>query len=494
MADKENLMVIIGAKADELKSALNDAQGSVSTFGSKLKTGLKTAGVALAAVGTAAIGAGVASVKSFADAGDEIQKLALKTGFSTESISELKYAAELSGASIDTVSTGIKGLSNFMQLLGQGSSTAADDMAALGLSAEQLQGLTAEETFNLMAEAIAGIEDPLEKAAIAQDVFGKSGIELLPMLTSGAEGLEAMKQEARDLGLVFSQDAADSAAAFNDALTELQGAFSGIMNQVGSALIPALMPLIDTLTELVKALPLEQIGELIGKLLPPLADALLTVLEAIPIDAVISFVGDALSPLLAILPPIFEALSPIFEILGKILSVIPIKQFMELVTGVITPLLIPALQLIATVLDAISPVLDVVFGLLGKIFEILQPILDLITNILSGIIGGVGDVLGNIFGGISSGISWVGDLLGIGDGIVQNGRVITTDPADYIIATKEPQSLLPAMSGGGTLGVLQPSYVFNVSFPDMVVRSEADIDEIANKLQRLYERAQRTGG
>ena len=44
----------------------------------------------------------------------------------------------------------------------------------------------------------------------------------------------------------------------------------------------------------------------------------------------------------------------------------------------------------------------------------------------------------------------------IDDGIVQNGKVITTDPRDYIIATKNPESL----GGSGNDG--QPNVVINV--------------------------------
>jgi hypothetical protein len=571
MADNANLMVIIGAQINDLKKGLDQASSEISASGNKWAGALKAAGVGLAAIGTAAVAAGAASVKSFADAGDEIQKLALKTGFSTETISELKYAADLSGASIDTVATAVKGTANFLQLLGQGSATAVADMDALGLSVEQLQGLSSEDTFNLLGEAIAGIDDPLQKAAIAQDVFGKAGIELLPMLADGADGMAALRQEARDLGLVFSQDAADNAAAFNDALSKLQGAFSGIMNQIGASLIPALMPLIDVLTDLVKALPLEQISELISSLLPPLAEALLGILQALPIDEVVQFVTNALSPLLKILPRIIEALSPIIGIFGRLIAAIPIGPLMELVMSVLEPLLIPALELVVSLLDALMPLIELVMGLITGLMSFLTPILTTVAELL-------GTVVDWISGALSTAIkAVVGFFTGAGDNIKKNWQALSDffsnfweglkngfkaavnfliglaegwanfwiKAVNFIIGalnkinvtipdwvpllggnsfginiTPIPEVSLPRLAEGGTfrtggvamvgeagpeiatfpagasvipLNELQPSYVFNVSFPNMVVRSESDINRIAIELQRVYERAQRTG-
>jgi len=101
-------------------------------------------------------------------------------------------------------------------------------------------------------EALAGVEDESIRAAIATDLFGRAGTQLLPMLVNGAEGLADMRQEAHDLGIVFDQEAANKAAAFNDALTKLKGSVSGVMITVGAFLVDALKPLIDFVTEAIK--------------------------------------------------------------------------------------------------------------------------------------------------------------------------------------------------------------------------------------------------
>ena len=146
MPGEANLKVLLSLK-DEMSGGLKEAGKSAGGFSGVLK-GL---GIGIAAVGTAAVGAGVAAVTSFANAGDEIQKMALRTGFSTEALSELKYAAELSGASLSTVETGIRGMANFLQMVDQNSLAAVDSMNKLGLSVEDIQGLSPEETFQLFS-------------------------------------------------------------------------------------------------------------------------------------------------------------------------------------------------------------------------------------------------------------------------------------------------------------------------------------------------------
>ena len=115
-----------------------------------------------------------------------------------------------------------------------------DALAALGLSVEQLQGLNPEEQFFMLANALAKVENASERAALAQRIFGRSGTELLPLFAKGAAGMEALRQQARDLGIVMSGEAAAGAADFKDAQNELKAAISGVALQFAGKLVPRL--------------------------------------------------------------------------------------------------------------------------------------------------------------------------------------------------------------------------------------------------------------
>lgn len=189
----------------------------------------------------AAAGGGLMLLASkTAAAGDAIQKMAQRTGFSTEALSEYKHAAELSGTSLEAIETSVKRMQRTLLDAEQGLKTATDSLDALGLSVQDLQGLSPEQQFDILSTAIANVEDASRRAALAQEIFGRSGTELLPMLAAGADGIALMRQEARDLGLVFDQEAADAAARFNDDMDRLKKAFSGVFMEVGKNLLPVL--------------------------------------------------------------------------------------------------------------------------------------------------------------------------------------------------------------------------------------------------------------
>ena len=96
-----------------------------------------------------------------------------------------------------------------------------------------LEGLSPERQFQVFANVLGNVEDASTMAALAQDVFGRAGTELLPLFQQGEEGMAALRQQAVDLGAVMSGDAAKSAADFKDAQNELMTALAGVFVEIG---------------------------------------------------------------------------------------------------------------------------------------------------------------------------------------------------------------------------------------------------------------------
>jgi len=238
------LSVKIKADTAGLKTSLNK---STQMF----KQHSKAIGMAAAAMGTAIVAAGALAIKTYAQMGDEVQKMALRTGFSTEALSELRHAAEISGASLTTLEKGVKRMSGTILDAADGMETYIRAFEHIGLNVQDLMGLNPEEQFFAIATAIGELEDETTKAAIAQDMFGRAGTELLPLFAEGADGIAKLRQEAHDLGIVFDQEAADKAAALTDAMTRLKESFSGIQMAIANNLIPTLMPMIDKVKEII---------------------------------------------------------------------------------------------------------------------------------------------------------------------------------------------------------------------------------------------------
>ncbi len=205
----------------------------------------RTMGKVMVGVGLAIAAALGAAVFAYAKAGDEIQKMALRTGFTTEALSELKHAADLSGASLAGLEKASRTLSGAILDAGYGLETYVRAFDQIGLSYEALAALNPEEQFIAVMEALAGVTDESTRAALATDLFGRAGTQLLPMLANGAEGLADMRQEAHDLGIVFDQVAADKAAALNDAMTRLKESLQGVMFAIADELVPVITEFLE---------------------------------------------------------------------------------------------------------------------------------------------------------------------------------------------------------------------------------------------------------
>lgn len=220
------------------------ASPTLSGIGEKAKS-MRGAFLAVGAAGAAVTGAIALSIKSFAQAGDEIQKMALRTGLTTESLSELKFALEQSGSNIEGFEKGIRRMSSFIQDGRDGLTETTRALDSLGIAVSDFDGMSPEQAFTTLSSALAGVEDDLTQAALAQDIFGRSGTALIPLLAQGTAGIEALKQEAHDLGIVFDQDAADAAARLVDANNTLKKSFQGVQ----FAIIDGLIPAVSELTE-----------------------------------------------------------------------------------------------------------------------------------------------------------------------------------------------------------------------------------------------------
>ncbi|WP_370487651.1 phage tail protein [Stenotrophomonas maltophilia] len=103
-----------------------------------------------------------------------------------------------------------------------------------------------------LADRFKAMPDGAEKAALAVDIFGKAGAEMIPFLNQGRDGIGALKQEAAELGLQLSADTAAQAGNFNDALDKLKLATQSIGNQITASLLPALNDMAGGMVESAK--------------------------------------------------------------------------------------------------------------------------------------------------------------------------------------------------------------------------------------------------
>jgi len=239
MAQVSGIEVRFSGDTSNLEKSVGRAQGVISGFA-------KTAAASLA--GALSVGVFVAAGKAALNFADDIGKMAQKVGMTTEALSKLTYAAKLSDVSMQELQVGVQQLSKNMEAGSEG-------LAALGISATDASGnlRSTAEVFADVAESFANMEDGAGKTAIAMNIFGRSGAQLIPLLNSGKRGLNEMGDEAKRLGVVISNDAAKAAEKFNDNMTRLQEAMNGLVQEGIAPLLPSLIGITEAMLDIVKA-------------------------------------------------------------------------------------------------------------------------------------------------------------------------------------------------------------------------------------------------
>ncbi len=230
--------VEIYADKTKLTRTLKTISADLKAFG----TGVSSLGTKFMALGTGIVAPLLAATKHFMTIGDQLDKMSARTGVSTNALSELGFAAEQSGANIETIEKSIRKMQKTIADAATGEKTYVDALKAVGLSYQQLAGLSPEKQFEAIASGINAIDDPTMKAAAAVEIFGRSGTQLIPMLGD----MKALREEAKRLGLSIGPEQAKAAAALTDAWNRVKRSFGAIAVAIGSELAPMLTGLAET--------------------------------------------------------------------------------------------------------------------------------------------------------------------------------------------------------------------------------------------------------
>ncbi len=203
------------------------------------------------AAGTATVAIG-ALVKVAIDQADTMSKAAQRSGVTTEALSRLAWAGELSDVALESLTGSMYRLANGMAAAASGKDK---DLAAifsgLGIAITDAEGRlrSADLVMVDLAEIFANLENGADKTALAVKLFGRSGAELIPLLNNGRKGLADVAAEADRLGITISTDMGRSAEAFNDNLTRVQATARGIALKVAKEVLPSLERLSEKLAD-----------------------------------------------------------------------------------------------------------------------------------------------------------------------------------------------------------------------------------------------------
>lgn len=241
MAD-QNLNITIKA-FDKTKGALGSAARGIKAVGSavlSMKTAL--AGV----VGVAGLGL---LVRNSLQATDALAKTASKIGTTTEELSKLRYAADLTGVATVTMDMALQRFTRRAAEAANGTGEAKAALKELGIDAEALIRMPLSERMLELADAFSESRPKAERLALAFKLFDSEGVALVNTLALGRDGLRDLFKEADELGIVLSGSASKGVEDARDSLTKLFTLFKGITAQMTAGLAPAIESLSTALKD-----------------------------------------------------------------------------------------------------------------------------------------------------------------------------------------------------------------------------------------------------
>lgn len=423
-----DLVATLSLDSSEYEEGLQGAESNASSVGSKILGGLGKVGAGVGAV-VGAVGAGVSAVsgalvsgtKDLASYGDEVDKESQKLHMSAEGYQEWSAILEHSGSSISGLKMGMKTLTNELDkgLKSTEDARKAYDELAISysngeISIEEFEKKNAEleesvhdslgafgelgfslndvakmaenpeDAFGQIITKLQEMDDETQRTAIANDLLGRSAVELAPLLNTSAEETEAMRQRVHELGGVLSDEAVKASASFQDQLQDMQTAQQSLSRNMLSEFLPSITTVMGGLTDIFAGdydSGLDQISQGIDNIVTNVADKLPEFM-----DVGTNILFSILDAIVDNLPKVIETgMDVIKKLILGITDMLPelIDTATELLITIINELTETLPELLPKIIDAI---LTVVQKIVDNLPTILQSLLGLITAIVESLL------------------------------------------------------------------------------------------------------------
>ncbi len=416
-----------GKEADDAGDKTNKLTGFFEKMGSSLKSAAGAVGKAavagIAAIGTAAGAAAVGAYKLATDAGkaaDELITLSNKTGISVGQLQEMQYASRFVDVDLEVMTGSMVKLTKSMDAARDGTEASVDAFAELGIQVQNQDGSLRDskavwaETIN----ALGNVANETERDALSLQLFGKSAMELNPLIKAGADELKRLGEEANTVGAVLGDDAVTAAGKFDDEMQKMDASLQGFKTTVGVAVMPAITNVVSSITTVIPAIinavktgdwagavqavsaGLNGLLQKITGALPGLATMASTIIGGLA-SAIITAIPQVLPPLIQATVLLLDTLVQVLLDNGPMLISAGVDALTVLIQGIVTalPKLISAavaimLALVDGILDAlpvlipaaIQAIVAFATGLINALPRLIDKVPQIVTTIVKVII------------------------------------------------------------------------------------------------------------
>lgn len=201
----------------------------------------KQVGESILVIG-AAVTALVGFSKDAAVFADDLLTLSTVTGIATDDLQKLQYASDFVDVSVETLSDGLKEITNKMYEASQGSKEASEMFKKLHIRItdgnNQLRN--ANDVFYDTIDALGRVKNETERDAMAMKLMGESARNLNPLIEAGSQKLRDLGIEAEDMGVIMSGQSLQDLVKMKDEMDKFDKTTDALKNNLGLALLPVL--------------------------------------------------------------------------------------------------------------------------------------------------------------------------------------------------------------------------------------------------------------
>lgn len=374
----------VGDAAREAGDKAEKASGGWSVLKGTL------ADLAASAIKTAASAIGDTAkemITGAAEYGDTIDKMSQKMGMSSDAYQEWDFVLQHCGASIESLKPAMKTLATAAE-------SGSDAFAQLGISQEQIAGMSQEQLFDATIAGLQNVTDETQRTYLAGKLLGRGATELGPLLNTSADDVADMRAQVHDLGGVMGSDAVKAAAAYQDSLQNMQYAFSGLKNNISGELLPTLTLIMDGVTKMLTGGG-DEVAAAVGDLVVSLSGQL-TAQAPRMMSVALTFIAALVTGLLSALPDLMGAA---IELVGALLL-----GLADQLPGIITAAMSALLGIVDTITSpesitlliqaAMQLMLALARGLITAIPQLIDAVPGIITNLVESFYAMLPEIIG----------------------------------------------------------------------------------------------------
>ena len=279
----------MGKETDQVEKETKERGEETKTFGDLLKANLTRDAIKGLATGIVNLGKQMFEMgKETRAYADNVMQLSTQYGLTTDKIQEFQYMSELTDTSLETITGSMTKLTKNMQTATKGTGDAYARFEKLGISVTDAEGnlRSTDEVFADAISRLGNVENATERDALAMNIFGKSAMDLNPLIAVGREGLADYRAEAHEMGYVLDTDTLESLGAVDDAMQRANKRLDAVKNQIGRYLAPIVAQITEAFAEWRMSVDWQQVGqvikttmEIIGKAIKGLIDIFKTVID-----------------------------------------------------------------------------------------------------------------------------------------------------------------------------------------------------------------------